>query len=135
MSNSLNLVKNQLDEIPNNIEAEQSVIGSILLSNEIFDEISILISSKNFYDAMHQKIFRAIENDTFLIRSANQGVTAIISNKGEIVKKLNTYEAGNIELQLPIIESSNIKIKKSLIFYLLLITYVFIFFILRKFKI
>ena len=62
MSNSLNLVKNKLDELPNNIEAEQSVIGSILLSNEIFDEISILISSKNFYDPMHQKIFSAIEN-------------------------------------------------------------------------
>ena len=62
MSNSLNLVKNKLDELPNNIEAEQSVIGSILLSNEIFDEISILISSKNFYDPMHQKIYSAIEN-------------------------------------------------------------------------
>ena len=62
MSNSLNLVKNKLDELPNNIEAEQSVIGSILLSNEIFDEISILISSKNFYDPMHQKIFSAIES-------------------------------------------------------------------------
>ena len=62
MSQSLNLVKSKLDELPNNIEAEQSVIGSILLTNEIFDEISILISSKNFYDPMHQKIFSAIEN-------------------------------------------------------------------------
>ena len=62
MSQSLNLVKNKLEELPNNIEAEQSVIGSILLSNEIFDEINILISSKNFYDPMHQKIFSAIES-------------------------------------------------------------------------
>ena len=62
MSQSLNLVKNKLEELPNNIEAEQSVIGSILLSNEIFDEINILISSKNFYDPMHQKIFTAIES-------------------------------------------------------------------------
>ncbi len=62
MSQSLNLIKNKLNELPNNIEAEQSVIGSILLSNEIFDEINILISSKNFYDPMHQKIFGAIEN-------------------------------------------------------------------------
>ena len=62
MSQTLNLVKNKLNELPNNIEAEQSVIGSILLSNEIFDEISLLISSKNFYDPMHQKIFGAIES-------------------------------------------------------------------------
>ena len=62
MSQSLNIVKNKVNELPNNIEAEQSVIGSILLSNEIFDEISLLISNKNFYDPMHQKIFSAIEN-------------------------------------------------------------------------
>ncbi len=61
MVQSINIVKNKLEELPNNIEAEQSVIGSILLSNEIFDEINILISSKNFHDPMHQKIFSAIE--------------------------------------------------------------------------
>ena len=62
MSQSLNLIKNKQNELPNNIEAEQSVIGSILLSNEIFDEINLLITSKNFYDPMHQKIFSAIES-------------------------------------------------------------------------
>jgi len=61
MVQSLNLVKNKLEELPNNIESEQSVIGSILLSNEIFDEVNMIISSKNFYDPMHQKIFYAIE--------------------------------------------------------------------------
>ena len=62
MVKSLNIVKNQIDEFPNNIEAEQSVIGSILLTNEIFDEINMIVSSKNFYDPMHRKIFGAIEN-------------------------------------------------------------------------
>ncbi len=38
MANAFNLVKNDTNELPNNIEAEQSVIGSILVSNEIFDE-------------------------------------------------------------------------------------------------
>ena len=61
MVQSLNIIKSKLEELPNNIEAEQSVIGSILLSNEIFDEISMIISNKNFYDPMHQKIFAAIE--------------------------------------------------------------------------
>ena len=62
LSKGLNLVKNNFEELPNNIEAEQSVIGTILVSNEIFDEINTIISSKNFYDPMHQKIFGAIEN-------------------------------------------------------------------------
>ena len=61
MVKQLNLVKNSSDELPNNIEAEQSVIGSILLSNEIFDEINMIVNSNNFYDPMHQKIFSAIE--------------------------------------------------------------------------
>ena len=62
MENSLSLVKETFKELPNNIDAEQSVIGSILVSNEIFDEINTVISSINFYDPMHQKIFSAIES-------------------------------------------------------------------------
>ena len=61
MVQNLNLIQNKSEELPNNIEAEQSVIGSILVSNEIFDEINLIISNKNFYDPMHQKIFYAIE--------------------------------------------------------------------------
>ncbi len=61
MSQSLNIIKNKADELPNNIEAEQSVIGSILLSNEIFDEVSLVVSNKNFYDPVHKKIFEALE--------------------------------------------------------------------------
>ena len=62
LGKGLNLVKNNFEELPNNIEAEQSVIGTILVSNEIFDEVNTIISNKNFYDPMHQKIFGAIEN-------------------------------------------------------------------------
>jgi replicative DNA helicase len=62
MENNLSIVKDKFKELPNNIEAEQSVIGSILVTNEIFDEISTIISSINFFDPMHQKIYSAIES-------------------------------------------------------------------------
>ena len=62
MESNLNIVKENFKELPNNIEAEQSVIGSILVTNEIFDEINTIVSSINFYDPMHQKIFNAIES-------------------------------------------------------------------------
>ena len=62
MEKTLSIVKDNFKELPNNIEAEQAVIGSILVANEIFDEINTIISSKNFYDPMHQKIFNAIES-------------------------------------------------------------------------
>ena len=61
MLKNINIIKNQENQLPNNIEAEQSLIGSILLNNEMFDEISLIVSNKNFYDPMHQKIFSAIE--------------------------------------------------------------------------
>ena len=60
--NNLKIVKNNIKELPNNIEAEQAILGTILVSNEIFDEINTIVSSNNFYDPMHQKIFGAIEN-------------------------------------------------------------------------
>ncbi len=61
-ADKFNLVKNQFKELPNNIEAEQAVIGSILVSNDIFDDVGIIIDNKKFYDPVHQKIFAAIEN-------------------------------------------------------------------------
>jgi len=62
MENNLSIIKDQFKELPNNIEAEQAVIGSILVSNDIFDEISTIISNINFYDPMHQKIYESIES-------------------------------------------------------------------------
>jgi replicative DNA helicase len=71
MNKNLSLVKNNFEELPNNIEAEQSLLGSILLQNEIFDEISTIIKSIYFYDPLHQKIFAAIENLIFKGMLAN----------------------------------------------------------------
>ena len=62
MENNLSIVKDKFKELPNNIEAEQAVIGSILVSNDIFDEINTIVSSIDFYDPLHQKIFEAIES-------------------------------------------------------------------------
>ncbi len=75
-------------------------------------------------------IFRAIENNSFLIRSANKGNSVIISNKGEIIKKLNVYESGNIEMNVPLL-NNKYKNKNDLIFFTLLFTYLLLFLILN----
>ncbi len=54
------LGKNQ--EIPSNIEAEQHLLGSVLVNNDIIDEVANIISSEKFYDPIHVKIFEVIEN-------------------------------------------------------------------------
>ena len=76
-------------------------------------------------------IFRAIEHNSFILRSANKGISAIINNKGEVLKKLNPEEAGNIQFNVPLIKNKN-KNKNDLIFFVLLITYIFIFNIYKK---
>ena len=89
MSQSLNVISNKSEELPNNIEAEQSVIGSILLSNEIFDDINLIISSKNFYDPIHKKIYEALEKLIY---------GGLLANP---ITLKNYFEKENDELNIP----------------------------------
>ena len=52
----------QEKKLPSNIEAEQALIGSILVNNDILDEVSNIISNKEFHDPLHSKIYILIEN-------------------------------------------------------------------------
>ena len=72
-----------------------------------------------------KSIFRAVENGTFLLRSANKGISGIIDNKGLTIKQLKRNEVGSIEFEVPLIKSN--KNKNDLIFFVLLITYLSIF--------
>ena len=83
------------------------------------------------YQHFSKSIFRAIESDSFVLRSANKGISAIINNNGEIIKSLKNNETGNIEYRLPINEKKGGN-KNDLIFFVLLFTYCFIFLKYRK---
>ena len=58
---SLKIVDNSEKKMPCNIEAEQAVIGSILVSNDIYDEVSPLVDANKFFDPIHVKIYEIIE--------------------------------------------------------------------------
>jgi replicative DNA helicase len=62
VNQSFKIIENSLKQMPCNIEAEQAVIGSILVSNDIYDEISPIIDAQKFFDPIHVKIFETIEN-------------------------------------------------------------------------
>ncbi|HPC25551.1 MAG TPA: DnaB-like helicase N-terminal domain-containing protein, partial [Fervidobacterium sp.] len=47
--------------IPANIEAEQALIGSILIEPERLDQIVSIVNSSDFYDVKNRYIFSAIE--------------------------------------------------------------------------
>ena len=60
-SQNLKIVQNSKGELPCNIEADQALIGSILISNDIYDEISTIVEAEKFFDPIHAKIFESIE--------------------------------------------------------------------------
>ena len=69
---------------PSNIEAEQALIGSILVNNDILDEVSVIVGSNMFYDPAHIKIYEVIEN---------------LNNKGMIANPItlkNYFEKDNM---------------------------------------
>ena len=83
------------------------------------------------YQHFSNAIFRAIENNTYIARSTNKGVSAFITNTGIVESSLHPREAGNIELNIPNL-NKNLKSRNDLIFFTLLITYTIIFLTLRN---
>ena len=130
-----NLVINRLNILP--LICYEIIFTTLIQNSNENTNLIINISEDGWFGQsigpdqhFSKSIFRAIENNTFLLRSANRGVSAIIDNKGNVIKQLNRNEAGNIEFEVPLIKSN--KIKNDLIFFILLITYLSIFFIYRK---
>jgi len=69
---------------PSNLEAEQALLGSILVNNDIIDEISNIIKPNCFYDPAHNKIYEVIET---------------LNNKGMIANPItlkNYFEKDNM---------------------------------------
>jgi replicative DNA helicase len=78
------VLKKIVNKIPSNLEAEQALLGSILVNNDIIDEISTIINSSIFFDPAHIKIYEVIEN---------------LNNKGMIANPItlkNFFEKDNM---------------------------------------
>ena len=78
------LQNTQKNKNPSNLEAEQALLGSILVNNDIIDEVSSLVKSSIFYDPAHIKIYEVIES---------------LNNKGMIANPItlkNFFEKDNM---------------------------------------
>ena len=105
----LKVVQNSIKQMPCNIEAEQALIGSILVSNEIYDEISTIIDSQKFFDPMHAKIFETIE---LLIAKGLLANPITLKNYFENNQGLN--ELGGHEYLIKITKFSTTSIKQAI---------------------
>ena len=76
--------KNNKNKQPSNLEAEQALLGSIMVNNDIIDEISTLINPIIFFDPAHIKIYEVIQS---------------LNNKGMIANPItlkNFFEKDNM---------------------------------------
>lgn len=48
-------------QVPHNIEAEQALLGALLVNNEVLDKISDFLRVEHFYDPLHATIFETIQ--------------------------------------------------------------------------
>lgn len=78
----------QLDGLkipPHSVEAEQSVIGGLLLENEALDKVADILSAKDFYRHDHKTIFEHISRLIELNRPADiVTVAESLENKAEL---------------------------------------------------
>ena len=73
------------------------IFTEFIQSSDINSNLIINISEDGWfgnsigpYQHFAKAIFRSIENNSFLVRSANKGISAIINNKGEVIKKIGS---------------------------------------------
>ena len=78
--------------VPFSLEAEQSVLGAILIKPDCMDRIVGMISSTDFYLTEHQQIFSAMQG--MYLKSRNIDVITLID---ELVKAGVYDEAGGKE--------------------------------------
>ena len=101
----LNLSSAEANKLPSNIEAEQSLIGSVLVNNDIIDEVSNIVNSSKFFDPIHKKIYEVIETLN------NKGMIANpITLKNYIEKDSGLNEVGGVDYLVKLTRfSSSIK--------------------------
>ena len=42
---------------PHNIEAEQALLGALLINNEVYDRVAMLVEPRHFFDPLHAKLW------------------------------------------------------------------------------
>ena len=98
----------QEKKLPSNIDAEQALIGSVLVNNDIIDEVANIINFNEFYDPIHSKIYDMIQ------KLHNKGMIANpITLKTPFDKDESLSEVGGTEYLVKLTRLSS-SIKQSI---------------------
>ncbi len=99
MSTTFQLQSNELNikELPHNIEAEQGILGSILIDNEIYFDISETISLEHFFEPIHKLIFDVISKQ---IAQGKVATPITLKSYFEVEKNLEEIGGSNYLFRL-----------------------------------
>ncbi len=99
MSSTFQISPNNLSikELPHNIEAEQGLLGAILLNNEMFYDISDILSVDHFYEQVHRLIFDVISK---IILKGNIATPITLKSQFEIENNLEEIGGSNYLIRL-----------------------------------
>ncbi len=82
---------------PQNIEAEESILGSLMLERDSWDQVSDLVDSSDFYKPAHQKVFETIK----FLHAKNQPIDLItVSNSLQTSGDLESVGGTNLLISL-----------------------------------
>ncbi|SVB35442.1 uncharacterized protein METZ01_LOCUS188296, partial [marine metagenome] len=82
----------QIKEMPHNIEAEQGLLGAILLNNDILFDISEIIEIDHFFEEIHKKIYEVINK---IVAKGQLATPITLKNYFEIEKSLEEIGGSN----------------------------------------
>ena len=88
------------------------------------------------YQHYVKAIYRSVEEGVFIARSANKGISGFIDPNGRTLKFLDISESGNVEYKMPQFAKSTLYSQYgNKIFFLIILLYIFLTLIFKKFKI
>ncbi len=84
-------------ELPHNLEAEQGILGAILLNNEIYYDIIDKLNKDHFYEPVHKLIFEVIGK---LIGKGQIATPITLKSYFEVEKNLEEIGGSNYLVRL-----------------------------------
>ena len=94
--------KPDIAKLPQNIEAEQAVLGALLANNKFYEKIADILKPIHFADATHRKIFEAVSK---LLR--NERTADIITLKNYFVQEGTLEQVGGFPYLVKLAESAS----------------------------
>src|SRR5688500_16275680 len=88
----MNAMPQEFAAIPANIDAEQQLIGALLINNEALEALPSSFDDRHFFEPFHQSVFREIKRLAELGKNANPVTVKAGVDTGAMIGDLTTSQ-------------------------------------------